>query len=273
MSNTSYDNPSKKSRLNLTIDDLDSFCKCSICYEMLDIDCKSCINGHLTCLDCFGMLSKASRSLISCPHCRGNMTNIKVLFISQLYDNLNVSLKCKYENCQETIPINQYREHIKKCKHQPSKCPFDDCKYIFSNNIDENINHFVDKHKFKYQDTQPILEFTDLSTEFKKTNEYVFKLDDKTLYLITLMNYNQINSDLISKHKIRFGSIFIEFISNNHNITLPKYKVEVTVNNTVISASIVDNNHTSIAYSIEQINMLSTKEKNTFDIKMTKLDD
>jgi hypothetical protein len=277
-----HDNLSlEKSILDLTKDDLYTLCKCNICYNILDTKCKSCINGHLTCSDCFEMLAdEIHSSPKKCPCCRENMTNIKILFINQLYNMLNLSLKCKYENCKEILPINQYEEHIKKCKYQPFECKIQNCKYIFTNDIKENIKHFTDKHDFLYKNiNKPLLQFICPYKDINFNDGYVFKLDEKTLYLVTSVQYEAYKYDDIyeynkTKFEVNVSTIFIDFIRNDNSVIIPKYKIEIVINDIPISIGMVNNNNnnTPISYSLEQVNMLSNKEKNTFNIKLTKLD-
>jgi len=87
--------------------------ECPVCLEFpTSGPIYSCPNGHLVCSNCKDA---------NCPTCRGKMFNGKSLLAVTVMENFEH--KCKFEECEEILPLEKYKLHLKSCPHRLVFCP------------------------------------------------------------------------------------------------------------------------------------------------------
>eukprot|EP00092_Neocalanus_flemingeri_P035303 GFUD01038412.1.p1 GENE.GFUD01038412.1~~GFUD01038412.1.p1 ORF type:complete len:352 (-),score=86.86 GFUD01038412.1:7-1062(-) len=87
--------------------------ECPVCLEVpTSGPVHVCPNGHLVCSTC-----KAA----SCPTCRTNMFSGKSLLAVTVIEN--IEHECRHEDCEELLPLEEYKLHLKLCPHRSVRCP------------------------------------------------------------------------------------------------------------------------------------------------------
>eukprot|EP00092_Neocalanus_flemingeri_P016183 GFUD01017515.1.p1 GENE.GFUD01017515.1~~GFUD01017515.1.p1 ORF type:complete len:350 (-),score=101.90 GFUD01017515.1:29-994(-) len=87
--------------------------ECPVCLEVpTSGPVHVCPNGHLVCSTCKGA---------SCPTCRTNMLSGKSLLAVTVMEN--IEHECQHEDCEELLPLEEYKLHLKLCPHRSVRCP------------------------------------------------------------------------------------------------------------------------------------------------------
>ena len=87
--------------------------ECPVCLEVPTsgpVHC--CPNGHFVCTNCKDFY---------CPSCRSRMFNGKSVLAVTVIDN--IEHECRNEDCEELLPIAEYKIHLKSCPHRVVFCP------------------------------------------------------------------------------------------------------------------------------------------------------
>jgi len=71
-----------------------------------------CPNGHFVCSNC---------KEANCPTCRGRMFSGKSLLAVTVIEIIDHH--CKYEDCQELLPLKEYKQHLLFCPQRLVHCP------------------------------------------------------------------------------------------------------------------------------------------------------
>ena len=53
----------------------------------------------------------------------------------------NIEHKCKFDDCEEILALDNLQNHEKECKHRTVCCPYNDCKGKV--NLSKMIDHLV----------------------------------------------------------------------------------------------------------------------------------
>lgn len=208
--------PAKKRKtFELDIEKIQHIMKCGVCLDYLSPDSVCCTNGHYICKSCYNKLKYNSYSNTCCPQCKTNFTNVKPRILMDIFDSLEYEVKCSHEKCQKEVLIKNYWEHKNNCPYREYKCDFTNCRYIHTDNMDELIKHYNEKHYFIESSVDskhskenisvfPIL----IKHLYERSQRYIFKLNDD--YCVTLETLNC--QDLVGeylKNKCKKFSLFL----------------------------------------------------------------
>eukprot|EP00092_Neocalanus_flemingeri_P035724 GFUD01038895.1.p1 GENE.GFUD01038895.1~~GFUD01038895.1.p1 ORF type:complete len:376 (-),score=88.15 GFUD01038895.1:23-1123(-) len=87
--------------------------ECPVCLEVpTSGPVHVCPRGHLVCSTCKGA---------SCPTCRTSMLGGKSLLAVTVMEN--IEHECRHEDCDELLPLEEYKLHLKLCPHRSVRCP------------------------------------------------------------------------------------------------------------------------------------------------------
>lgn len=213
--------------------------KCPVCYEYLDTKCKSCKNGHNICTSCFENIDDYHKT---CPMCKSAFGNVNTLLINQLYETMNIKRTCEFDGCQQEMAMSSYDKHIKHCKYRPMNCRFYGCKYQFTNNLKEYMEHVANAHNYKEI----------VRERYGRTSKepYLIKIntsmDDNRLIMNyeildkLIMIYLEEDNFLIAIRATNLDNIIkftYSIIPPNHIVEMPWYKISIGGANDILSAS------------------------------------
>eukprot|EP00092_Neocalanus_flemingeri_P035307 GFUD01038416.1.p1 GENE.GFUD01038416.1~~GFUD01038416.1.p1 ORF type:complete len:438 (+),score=134.65 GFUD01038416.1:55-1368(+) len=70
-----------------------------------------CPNGHLVCSTC---------RRVNCGICSTRISGKSLLAVTVIE---NIEHKCQHEGCEELLPLEKYKQHLKLCPHRVVRCP------------------------------------------------------------------------------------------------------------------------------------------------------
>lgn len=215
--------PTKKRKtLEIDINKLDHIIKCGICLDYLNPDSKSCINGHLICMECYKRCSQMSNYDGKCSQCKSRFFNCKSKIISDLYESLDYKIKCCHTKCSEECLIKDYWEHKNKCLYRDYKCDIVNCSDIHPDNVEDLLKHYYTKHQYKTASIDPNLK-TDNHTCLKlpwddicDKNKFAFKYNDEHIITLEILDNNNFEGVYLQKKCDGLNPIILNIIPIGH---------------------------------------------------------
>ena len=214
----------KKRKLNIDADAIDDICKCVICHDYIDKKAVICDNSHYTCMLCYNIHNK-----FTCAYCKHKMARTTISIPYKIYDTLDLTVKCPYNDCEDKILIKDYHIHKDTCKYRYYKCIHKKCNYIHDDNINDVMKHYIKNHGYgniEY-DGKSILCPLDGANGYTAHSVTICKYDDTSLIEITA-NFTEV----IYQHTIPSLTsyplfLYIRIIPLNYNIAIKKLKFNV----------------------------------------------
>jgi len=107
----------KLRKYEIVLSKLKDHIECPVCMEVpRSGPIPVCPNGHFVCSKC-----KAD----SCPTCRAVMGPGKSLLAVTVLEN--VGHPCKFISCNETLALEDVKQHEMVCEHRTVQCPWNNC--------------------------------------------------------------------------------------------------------------------------------------------------
>ena len=193
-----------------------------------------CPNGHTVCSTC---------KTTNCSICRTKMwDNTSLLAVTVIN---NIDHQCPYQFCAKEVPLPDLEEHKKTCEHKPICCPSVSCSVSVATS--RLLDHLIMDCKYSRGSWMEIGSDNVICEEFTvpdRCEEWmdVFQWEGK--FLVLLVRY----SDTMET------SLSVLMLEEN----LSRYKVELTVKNTVKDMTLQD----GISYSFKgQPNPITIENK------------
>jgi hypothetical protein len=225
---------------------LRELCKCPVCFDYNDTECKTCQNGHIVCSSCYKDLISQFGDNVECPLCRKQFINYKQTMISQLYDSVNFSVDCIYDECKEDIRIKDYWEHQKICKFRPIKCIYHPtCQYEHENNINKVAQHYSSQHGYANIELLgdhiriPYLDTTSYpyNMVLNDTDIMIPVSDHKCNIVISVRECNTRVDTTSKPYDLHTLLFIITLCPLNRNIDLPMYNISLKCKDNIISST------------------------------------
>lgn len=103
---------------------INSCLECPVCMDLLSVPVYQCTNGHSICPQC----TRSDKiSLKICPICRSSLTgDLRNYSLERILEN--ITIKCKFEGCTESIKLSERIDHENLCRFNPYiECTLPDC--------------------------------------------------------------------------------------------------------------------------------------------------
>lgn len=248
---TDADISCKKKKDDGSIENMMELCKCPICFDFQDSNCKTCTNGHSICSQCYTDIrkTKGNYSSINCPQCHAGFMNYKQVLYTQIYEALQFNTECNYEGCNEVININKYWDHKEKCDYKPLNCYFSpSCHYVNDLDVKSITDHYRIKHFYTIKepiDNRIKIPFINTNgnnsyiPQFEDTNILVPFVNDKYVILLNLKNKMQISMKITNTitEQIYVYSIYYKVLPIYNNIFPASFHYELRGKDKVIASN------------------------------------